>query len=217
MAFHFQPQGHSSDEEAVDLTSWKAGTKKSSPPIPFATINGAASEDEDELVIPESLEVDAGVLSGEQLEGDGGGERGDDDEDEVVIISDARARSKELDDVEDSVVTPELSVTDEPDDEPFGPSFTAVNRSKPQSRSEPVDESSTVEQLERNGRILVPIITPASLEELNDDILDFTTGSDVVRKVNGETKSRSGSYWYQVEFQDRHVEEVSNVIYSLRF
>lgn len=60
------------------------------------------------------------------------------------------------------------------------------------------------------ARVLVPVIPSLDLDSSEaDEIIDFTAGNDVVRRVKKKIKKKRGVSIYQVEFEDRHIEEVS--------
>lgn len=211
MSFHFQPQADSSDEEeAVDISAWKSGNSKPAmqqrPPSPPE----AALEIMDELadqVNDEDEPEDIGTFQGDL----------NDAADEVVNEQEA----EEVDEAEEEEAVPFASL-----------GFTSVNKpARPQvaitlpESSE--DEQPTPSQMrlptrtrrstskpatvnKQATRILVPVIPRLELDSSEaDEIIDFTVGNDVVRRVKKELKRRRGENVYVVEFDDRHVEEVS--------
>lgn len=203
MSFHFQPQADSSDEEeAVDISAWKSGAPKpvlaqpSSPPT-------AAIEIMDELA-NEIENGDSGDMA--SFQGD--------------LNGDGAENADKRDDAEGEEQVPFIS-----------PGFTSVNKPAPVqapiSLLESEDEQPSPGQMglptrtrraslkpaatqKKGPRVLVPVIPRIELDSSEaDEIIDFTIGNDVVRRVLKEREGRDGDIVYKVEFEDRHVEQVS--------
>ena len=214
MSFHFQPQADSSDgEEAVDISVWKSGASKpahAQPPSPPA----AAIEIMDELADEINNEEGGDQIGPFQGELDGDAEEDADKKDE-------KHESEEDEEDEEQEAVPFVSS-----------GFTSVNKPAPLqapiSLLESDDEQPSPGQIRLPSRTRRPASKPAATEkqaarvlvpvipriELNsseaDEIIDFTGGHDVVRRVLKERKGIDRDVVYKVEFEDRHVEEVSS-------
>ena len=204
MSFHFQPQADSSDEEeAVDISAWKSGAPKPAPAQPPSPPT-AAIEIMDEL---------ANEINNE----DGGDEM-------AQFHGDLKGDAEEAEEVKDD--------GEEENEVPFiSPGFTTVNKPAPSqapiSLPDSEDEQPSPGQIKlptrtrraaskpvptqkKGPRVLVPVIPRIELDSSEaDEIIDFTAGRDVVRRVLKERKGRGRDIVYKVEFEDRHVEEVS--------
>ena len=222
MAFHFQPQADSSDEdEQVDLSSWQTGAKPPRRPSPPAAAMAVMDElaDEDDGEVEDPL---AAFRSGGQ-----GTEPGDDDED--IEEEDGTTDQDGKIAIDDSA-TPDITSSGKESKTrkrkgttPFvSPGFTSINNPAPNSPpSSEEDALDATELAPRRGRSgtgrtpvkrkarLVPIIPRVQLDSDEEaEIIDFTAGGDVVRRVKKESRGRGGDLLYKVEFEDRHVEEV---------
>ena len=220
MSFHFQPQADSSDEEdAVNISAWKSGAPKSAQ-RPLLSPPTAAIEIMDEIV--EAINNE------------------DEDEDDTAVFEgDLNNRAEQS---EDDKVDGEVEEKDKPDTIAV-PAFTPVNKSTRSQAPISLSESSEAElgfpenikmQLptrarnqtgrstsgssrtqKKAARVLVPVIPRLELDSSEaEEIIDFTAGSDVVRRVKREINAKYGDVVYQVEFEDRHVEEVSQFPFS---
>jgi len=219
MSFHFQPAADSSDEDEVDLSAWQgAATKKPkasprppppAPVAPTAPMYAPAGDEEDEDNInistfqqPQTARSSTGpeIVNLDDDEDDepmglsiDGGE--DKSESETPqIISDTRTPARSA--------APRVSS-----------GFTSINRptratsSRSQSAELFVRESRPKNKQKEKARVkLVPIVDKAEGDD--DDVLDYTTGGDVVLLVKKELPSRRGKVRYMVEFEDFTVREV---------
>ena len=98
------------------------------------------------------------------------------------------------------------------DDEVEMPDFPDDAEVDPIEQSSAADEEEDVAEDEPDDApeaVAMAAVVALPQEELSDDdVLDFTTGDDVVRRVMKELRPRDGRVMYRVEFEDRHVEEV---------
>lgn len=238
MAFHFQPQADSSDDEQVDLSAWKAGSKSKAQNAPVAQLDGAADDGENDAVgmprfsangrsSPSARDVDVSVEEGE--------------EEDVIEIPDVPGIPVEEEEVvgassdveevgqDDQVSQPRAPLEHSPAPsesrkrkrqqaiETFvSPSFTSINRraAPPRTDSEAETSKPAHSRTRRSARgaeaksRLVPVLPRTVPDDLDSDVEDFTHGRDIVRMVKKEITDRDGDVTYKVEFVDRHVEEV---------
>lgn len=207
MSFHFQPQADSSDEDnPIDLSAWKSGAPKPAP----KQAESVESPPEDALQVIDEL---ADALNDE--------EHGD--EDDIPTFTGDFDGTDETPAREDSEQVDQFVST----------GFTSVNRPAPKRSQEPIllpdsseDEAVSPVQLptrsrksesrrpvaapQTTERVLVPVVPRYELDSSRaDEIIDFTAGDDVVRRVKKEIQGKRGRVSYLVEFEDRHEEEVS--------
>ena len=210
MSFHFQPQADSSDEEnAVDISAWKSSAPKPTqrqPPSPPT----AALEIMDEIaeaINNEDEEEDADAVSQGDL--NGGAEDvedeqvdGEEEEEQEAITVPAFTPVNKGTRSQAPISLPESS-DDEVDSKLELPTRTRRSTSR-RATSRPLITQTKAAQ------VLVPVIPRLELDSSEaDEIIDFTAGSDVVRRIKKEVQERDGDVVYQVEFEDRHVEKVS--------
>jgi len=192
MSFNFQPHADSSDEEAggVDLSAWKQGAKKAQAsasqaprqaPAPTAPMIGLDDDSSSDDVLATNVAAfSAGSAS-------------------------KRKRS-----------TPPAARASPP-----RVSFTSINQPTPRpSTSTPVVEGQSAsditvavegaddeeESATRASIPLVPILPRVDL--IDEEVVDFTAGDDVVRSVLQELGGDDGLMSYKVEFEDRFVDQV---------
>jgi hypothetical protein len=198
MSFHFQPQADSSDEEeAVDIAAWKSGVPKPAPAQPPSSPT-AAIEIMDELA-NEIDNEDGGEMASFQgdLNGDSS-ENADKKDGQVPFISSGFTFVNKP-----APVQAPISLLDSEDEQPSPGQMKLPTRTR-RGTSKPATTQ------KKGSRVLVPVIPRIELDSSEaDEIIDFTAGNDVVRRVLKERKGRDGDIVYKVEFEDRHVEEVS--------
>ena len=237
MAFHFQPQPDSSDDEQVDISTWQTGAKpgRRSPalPAPVAPMGGR-ERDDDEGEIDFSTWQKPTTMTSARATGSGAESAPVDDDDGEVQVVEGDVPD-DVDDVTDNSDVVELTDTRDRSTsrkrkrqaESFvSTGFTSINNpARAVSAPSEDDLSTPAEQVtsrtrrsnkETNGsgqRKLVPIIPQVEIDD--DEILDFTAGGDVVRRVKKEIKNRDGDLLYTVEFEDRHVEQVRSAALDL--
>lgn len=216
MAFHFQPQADSSDEEEqVDLSSWQTGAKPqrgTSPPAAAVAVMQELAGEED---VEDSNALSA-FASGALATMSGAGDEAD-EEDGAIAIDDSATP-----DIASS--TNESRTRNGKSTTPFvSPGFTSINKPAPASPPSSEEDDRATEKIisqcrrttsrgrpTKRQRVLVPIIPRVELDSDEEaEIIDFTTGGDVVRRVKKELRDRDGDLQYRVEFEDRRVEEVS--------
>ena len=234
MAFHFQPQADSSDQEQVDISAWQSRAKpmRKSPalPAPVAPMTAHGDEEDSDSIEMPSFQTTAAAngagatgfgaeedVDEEAQEEDGvqilEGDIHQDEPDGVVAIKDSQTPA-----VESAREQSTGRKSTRQNDVFVSPGFTSINQPIPRTSDSSDDElsaptrevSSRTRQTSRdsNGagaRILVPILPRVDVDD--GEILDFTKGGDIVRRVKKELKRR-GDLSYVVEFEDRHVEEV---------
>lgn len=223
MAFHFQPQADSSDDEQVDLTAWQTGSRSKPPPAPVATMDGAAEEEDTDVIHVSARTTNGDAAFANRSNREDGGE----DEEEAIEIPDVPDLPEENGvaitdndtDTERGATPREQSESrkckrQQPADAFISPSFTTINkRASPASSEEELSRLAerknrrSTRSAGKKGRY-VPVIPRVDLDELGDVILDFTAGRNVVRMVKKEITSEDGDITYKVELVDRHVEEV---------
>lgn len=220
MAFHFQPQADSSDDEQVDLTAWQTGARPHATVAPRAAANDPAEEEHhaylqapnSDAASPSNLE--SNLPDGEAVK----------DEDEVVSIPeipDLPEQEVEEEQADDSNnVIAFSSNNDSASSRPPTTSreqsesrkrkrgrpsagFTSINQ-----RASPSPPASDKEGSAMSGRVLVPVIPRVEAEELDSDVEDFTKGRNRVRLIKREVAGEYGEIGYVVEFKDLRLEEV---------
>ena len=205
MSFHFQPQADSSDEEeAVDISAWKSGASKPVQEQPTSPPK-AALEMMDELANEIGDDGDGdeiGTFQGD-LNGDvpeaAEGQEPEAKEDQVSFVSSGFTSVNKPAPTQAPVTLPESSE----DEQPTPSRLELPTRTRRAASKPAVAEKST-------ARVLVPVIPRLDLDSSEaDEIIDYTAGNDVVRRVKKELKPRRGDNIYVVEFEDRHVEQVS--------
>ena len=208
MSFHFQPQADSSDEEeAVDISAWKSGAvaataaQEQAPSPPEAAIQ-VMDELASALNDPEEQDEIApfqGDLDGAADVADSQEEDEDEEQEEPTFQSSGFTSVNKP-----ARIQAEISLPESSDDEAVSPSQLKLpNRTRQAAGPS------------QAARMLVPVIPRLELSSSEaEDIIDFTAGDDVVRRVKKEVNGRGGDVVYLVEFEDRHVEEVSYFVIS---
>lgn len=84
----------------------------------------------------------------------------------------------------------------------------SVGDSDDEDGDDHTDEDEVEERRQSNDNGLVPMVSRATLENDEDEIVDMTAGEDVVRRVLAEVDSVGGEVVYKVELGDYSVEEV---------
>lgn len=206
MSFHFQPQADSSDEEAaVDISAWKSGGSRpaqASAPSPPE----AALQIMDELAGQLGEEADGEEIGTFQGDLNGAGQQAANEEESEEEVEEVPFVSSGFTSISKPArATATIALPDSSEDEE--PTPTQV---KLPSRAKRGAAKSVTAHKDSRARVLVPVIPRVELDSSEaDEIIDFTAGNDVVRRVKKEIKKRRGVVVYQVEFEDRHVEEVS--------
>ena len=231
MAFNFQPQADSSDEgEPLDLAAWKTGAKAktanapSPPQAALDVMQELADEDEEEDYTNALAAFTAGAKASTARVGqDGAMDEEDDEQIEADVVEDSDAVDLTISG--NGSQSRKRKRTTGKEDVFVSPSFTSVNDRAPMSPPGSEDELSTTKltprrrrprpknSAGRHTRPVIPIIPRIHLDSDEEaEIEDFTAGGDVVRQVIKEAGKRGGKLYYLVEFEDRHVEEVSLVL-----
>ena len=216
MSFHFQPQADSSDEgEAVDISAWTSGAPKparTQPPSPptaaieimdeFAeAINNEDEDEADTAVFQGDLNDGAEQSEDDQVDGE---EEQEEEEQDGIVVSGFNPVNKAIR-TQAPISLPEFSEDELSTPEKQKQKLQLPTRTR-RANSRPSRTQSKV------ARVLVPVIPRLELDSSEaEEIIDFTAGSDVVRRVKKEVNGRDGDIVYQVEFEDRHVEEVSTL------
>lgn len=233
MAFHFQPQADSSDDEQVDLTAWQSDARPKSRRAPIGGMDGAGDNEVEDAINISVFSQIRGTYDDDEI----AAEDGEEDEDEVIEIPDVPDLVVEEEDggEEKGVAvqeiesdTPCLDTSREqsesrkrkrgrPANTFKSPSFTSINKRPSPPSTDEESTKATQQTTRRSGRSAgkpditggyIPLLPRVDLDELEDDIQDFTAGRHVVRMVKKEMAGRDGDIAYKVEFVDRHVEEV---------
>lgn len=201
MAYHFQPQADSSDDEQVDITSWQTAARPKSASAPVATMNGATHSQP--KARPRSTMSHS---NGSASEGDVDEEQGD-----GAVLGSDMPHSSNVQQAE-----PTTSKSESSEASLTAPSFTFLNQTVSSSSSSNEKDllQSELRPEAQKSRVLAPIIPRIRPEDMDDDVLDFTTGGDVVRSVIEEMAGKHGDTWYRVEYADFRVHEVSLAVLS---
>jgi hypothetical protein len=219
MSFHFQPQADSSDEEeTVDISTWKSSAPKPanrlSPSPPTAAIEvmnelaeAIKNEDDEE---DESAIFQGDLINRAEPSEDDKIDGEEEEEQDAIVVSAFNPVNKATrtqapislpESNEDELGTPEKQKQKQKLQLP-----TRTRRAKSRPSRTPKEIP----------RVLVPVIPRLELDSSEaEEILDFTVGSDVVRRVKKELQGRDGDIVYQVEFEDRHAEEVRKLSFFI--
>lgn len=212
MSFHFQPQADSSDEEAaVDISAWKSGAAKPAqdrPPSPptaaleiMDELAGQLGEEDDDDEEEEEIGTFQGDLDG-TAEPAANGDESEEEVEEVPFVSSGFTSVNKPARKQVAIALPDSSE----DEQPTPTQVKLPSRAK-RGTAKP---NAAQNKAAATARVLVPVIPRLDLDSSEaDEIIDFTPGNDVVRRVKKEIKKKRGVSVYQVEFEDRHVEEVS--------
>jgi hypothetical protein len=202
MSFHFEPQPDSDEEEAVDISAWKSGASKPTQQQPVSP-SKAALKITNKLANKfgnEDNENELGTfrsgLNGDVPEEPEAGQK---EEDQVPVVSSGFASVNKSALTQAPITLPESSEDERP---------TPSRLELPTRTRRTVLKSAVAEK--KAARVLVPVIPRLDLDSSEaDEIIDYTAGHDVVKRVKKELKRRHGDNAYVVEFEDRHVEQVS--------
>jgi len=229
MAYRFDAQADSSDAERVDLSTWRSDVLSKPDKMSEITSKAAASEGDgtraNAIALPEdvpavpSVEVDDSIF--DSSNGEVGGiahlsalrdeaaEENDAEEREVIALNIPRTNS-----AEDSSGSRKRK-RGRPSKILLAPAFTSINKLTSPALSDVHSTKSATAQDAAPGMsqsaqlgMLVPMVPRVDLDDLSDDVLDFTTGRRIVRMVKREIADSDGDIRYLVEFVDRHIEEV---------
>ena len=213
MSFHFQPQADSSDEEeAVDISAWKSGKPKPARQQPTSPPK-AALEIMDELANEIGTDDNGneigtlqGDLNGDVSEAAEESEPAEEEGDQVLIVSSGFTSVNKSAPTQAPITLPDSSEDERPTPNRLElPTRTRRTTSKPAAAEK------------KAARVLVPVIPRLELDSSEaDEIIDYTAGNDIVRRVKKELDRRRGDNVYVVEFEDRHVEQVSLPFRSCR-
>ena len=222
MAFHFQPSADLSDDEdnQIDLSAWQTtttATRKSPPPAAAIapTFNGNAEDEEED-------DADAIDMSTWASPADGvvAGAVEDVDIDVEELVAAAPVTVEQGEDGEEDKSSRKRKRRSQ-SEVLLSSSFTSINKPIPDPTPEEENEEDETPAPTRTSRSptrlrdtsgrrsgrLVPVVLLDSEPE-DDEIMDFTAGNDVARRVMKEVTVGKGDVRYRVEFEDRHVEEV---------
>ena len=236
MAFHFQPQADSSDEDdQVNLAAWQNGgssTRRESPvipPAPVASMMSGNVEEEDESdhlgdisawqKPPASAGRNAADDAIDLTEEAADGQEDDEDNEEgapsLQIQQDLNDKASDAASGVEGIPPSKNNGKRKPRQERensgdffVSPSFTSINSPALHTKT---DIRGALQQ-----RKLVPVLLRVALEDMDlddENVLDFTGGHDVVRRVMQEFKGQEGDSLYTVEFKDLHVQEVCCLLF----
>ena len=236
MAYHFQPQADSSDDEQVDISAWQTGAepkRKTPHPAPVGTTSDGGADAESSRAIGSSTSK-IGSGPGNAIEVEDGDDTSEDEEEveEEVVIDNTQDRSRdngvERSQSRESTGSSSSVRKRKRELESFASTgFTPVNKPAAVNRPDSSEDELTLptppaqpfpirsrrtasssKDQKQTGR-LVPVIPRFELDDDDlDDIVDYTKGGDVVRRVKKEFTGKDRFLTYKVEFEDRHVEEV---------
>lgn len=229
MAYRFDAQADSSDDDGVDLSTWR-GDVLSKLDKASATITKTATSEGDETSVsaiarPEDVPALPSVENDDLVFVSSNGEA-----ENTANLSESRGEAAEGDDAEEKeVIASNILRTNSAEDSSgsrkrkrgrpsklsLAPAFTSINKLASPTLSDVQSSKSATAQDGAPGLLqsaelgmLVPMVPRANLDDLSDDVLDFTLGRHVVRKVKREITDSDGDIRYLVEFMDRHIEEV---------
>lgn len=200
MSFNFAARADSSDEDTpVDLSAWTSGAKRKRGTPPrhssgFQAVNQPAGPPSEDLAMevdpepepePEPVLVPPARAPVAQLVPAG--------EEATVISFDAESSLGE-DDVQEQETVQETAQETFAHVDDFEEATPAPNEDDPVDQPGYPEVSIPADELE---------------EEDLDDVEDYTSGGDIVLFVLEEQEGEDGVMAYVVEFEDRHVEEVS--------
>lgn len=190
MAFHFDAQADSSDDEAaMDLSAWKSGAKRVAPVgggrAPVAPMmGGSAQQEEMERSITPSLS---------NFQNGGKGKR-------AASASASRSPAP-------LAFQPINDLDQESSDGEQELEIQSISSGEPAEEAEEQDQDEDDEQYPAGPRKLVVRISRTEGDD-RDEYEDYTTGSDRVRQLLWEVRPINRQVAYQVLFEDFHDEAV---------